>query len=197
MLVHLFIIVNLPILKVTVVSLFKQVLRFWLDRDVDGFRVDAISKLFEVEDRSLDEPRTFHKNMLPVKTFSNLIHELLLFNFSVDCFLFAFFWWFLWLHCKNAMDDRGKPQSVISPVKDYLKERPWGQRNFLLEKFYMNPWYQLRDLADWKCTVIEFLSMRVKSWKGWHALGNHPILNEAKLRWWTLCNFLCRVKGHP
>lgn len=43
----------------------KQVLRFWLDRGVDGFRVDAISKLFEVEDRTLDEPRTFQTNMLP------------------------------------------------------------------------------------------------------------------------------------
>jgi len=29
-----------------------------LDRDVDGFRVDAIAGLFEVEDLSLDEPRS-------------------------------------------------------------------------------------------------------------------------------------------
>lgn len=75
MLVHSFIIVNIPILKVTVVSLLKQVLRFWMDRGVDGFRVDAISKLFEVEDRSLDEPRTFNAKMLPVKTFSIFIHK--------------------------------------------------------------------------------------------------------------------------
>ena len=26
---------------------FQEVLRFWLDKDVDGIRVDAISKLFE------------------------------------------------------------------------------------------------------------------------------------------------------
>ena len=30
--------------------------RFWLRRGVDGFRVDAIQTLFEVDDVSLDEP---------------------------------------------------------------------------------------------------------------------------------------------
>ncbi|XP_042857796.1 maltase A3-like isoform X2 [Penaeus japonicus] len=34
----------------------KNVLRFWLDKGVDGFRVDAITHLFEVEDLSQDEP---------------------------------------------------------------------------------------------------------------------------------------------
>jgi len=33
----------------------KNVLSFWLDRDVDGFRIDAISHLFE-DARYLDEP---------------------------------------------------------------------------------------------------------------------------------------------
>jgi len=33
----------------------KNVLSFWLDRDVDGFRIDAISHLFE-DTRYLDEP---------------------------------------------------------------------------------------------------------------------------------------------
>ncbi|XP_067661432.1 maltase A3-like [Haliotis asinina] len=34
----------------------NNVLRFWLSRGVDGFRVDAIQNLFEVEDLSLNEP---------------------------------------------------------------------------------------------------------------------------------------------
>ncbi|XP_047501137.1 maltase A3-like isoform X1 [Penaeus chinensis] len=34
----------------------KNVLRFWLEKGVDGFRVDAITHLFEAEDLSLDEP---------------------------------------------------------------------------------------------------------------------------------------------
>ncbi|XP_076066766.1 maltase A3-like isoform X2 [Oratosquilla oratoria] len=34
----------------------KNVFKFWLDRGVDGFRVDALKHLFEVEDLSLDEP---------------------------------------------------------------------------------------------------------------------------------------------
>jgi len=33
----------------------KKVLQFWLDRGVDGFRVDAIATMFEVEDLSLNE----------------------------------------------------------------------------------------------------------------------------------------------
>ena len=35
--------------------LLKEVLRFWLDRGVDGFRVDAIQTLFE-DENLLDEP---------------------------------------------------------------------------------------------------------------------------------------------
>ena len=31
-------------------------MRFWLERGVDGIRVDAIQKLFEVSDLSKDEP---------------------------------------------------------------------------------------------------------------------------------------------
>lgn len=34
----------------------KNVLRFWLDRGVDGFRIDAIPHLFEKEDLNLEEP---------------------------------------------------------------------------------------------------------------------------------------------
>ena len=34
----------------------QDVLKFWLERGVDGFRVDAIQTLFEVEDVFLDEP---------------------------------------------------------------------------------------------------------------------------------------------
>jgi len=33
----------------------QKVLQFWLDRGVDGFRVDAIATMFEVEDLSLNE----------------------------------------------------------------------------------------------------------------------------------------------
>jgi len=40
----------------------KNVLSFWLDRDVDGFRIDAISHLFE-DTRYLDEP---WKNVLGI-----------------------------------------------------------------------------------------------------------------------------------
>ncbi|XP_064608495.1 maltase 2-like [Liolophura sinensis] len=41
----------------------EGVMRFWLDKGVDGFRVDAIQTLFEVEDVSLNEPRSFKPNV--------------------------------------------------------------------------------------------------------------------------------------
>ena len=43
--------------------MIQNVLRFWLDRGVDGFRIDAIPHLFEVEDLSMEvrpgDVRTF------------------------------------------------------------------------------------------------------------------------------------------
>jgi glycosidase len=46
----------------------QDVLRFWTQKGVDGFRVDAIQTLFEVEDLSLDEPRTFLEDVSPVSS---------------------------------------------------------------------------------------------------------------------------------
>lgn len=39
----------------------KETLRFWLDKGADGFRVDAINHLMEVEDLR-DEPRNLNNN---------------------------------------------------------------------------------------------------------------------------------------
>lgn len=43
----------------------EDVLRFWAEKGVDGFRVDAIQTMFEVEDLSLDEPRSFREGVGP------------------------------------------------------------------------------------------------------------------------------------
>jgi alpha-glucosidase len=45
----------------------KNVLQFWLDRDIDGFRVDAIATMFETEDIFQDEPT--NDNYLPHEEF--------------------------------------------------------------------------------------------------------------------------------
>ena len=49
----------------------QKVLQFWLDRGVDGFRVDAIATMFEVEDLSLDE-NIGREGALPVGIVMNL-----------------------------------------------------------------------------------------------------------------------------
>ncbi len=36
--------------------ILQNVLRFWLDKGVDGFRIDAAKHLFEAEDLTQDEP---------------------------------------------------------------------------------------------------------------------------------------------
>ena len=38
------------------IYLLQDVVRFWVERGVDGLRVDAVATMFEVEDLSLDEP---------------------------------------------------------------------------------------------------------------------------------------------
>nr|XP_033329211.1 alpha-glucosidase-like [Megalopta genalis] len=50
----------------------KNVLEFWLDRGVDGFRIDAINHMFE-DVRLLDEPRA-NRSDLPVDDYDSLIH---------------------------------------------------------------------------------------------------------------------------
>lgn len=47
--------------------LLQNVLRFWLDRGVDGFRVDAVPYLFE-DPQLRDEPLSGDPNALPNET---------------------------------------------------------------------------------------------------------------------------------
>nr|XP_018917500.1 PREDICTED: maltase A3-like [Bemisia tabaci]XP_018917501.1 PREDICTED: maltase A3-like [Bemisia tabaci] len=47
-----------------VVEEMKEILRFWLNKGVDGFRMDAVFTIFE-DDRFLDEPRSFKPGYLP------------------------------------------------------------------------------------------------------------------------------------
>lgn len=56
-----------------VVDEMKNVVRFWLDRGVDGFRMDAIAVLVEAEDKSLDEPKN-PKTNCPADQFEYLSH---------------------------------------------------------------------------------------------------------------------------
>ena len=46
----------------------QEVLEFWLDRGVDGFRVDAIASLYEASNLEQDEPRSGHPTAKPVST---------------------------------------------------------------------------------------------------------------------------------
>lgn len=52
--------------RILIVLVLQRVLQFWLDRGVDGFRVDAIATLFEVEDLSLNEEPSMIEGALPV-----------------------------------------------------------------------------------------------------------------------------------
>ncbi|KAH9488173.1 Maltase 1 [Bulinus truncatus] len=48
-----------------VVQEMKNVLKFWLQNGADGIRVDALSQIMEVEDKSLDEPRNLEADYPP------------------------------------------------------------------------------------------------------------------------------------
>jgi len=48
-----------------VVQEMKDVLRFWLDRGVDGVRMDAIADIMEAEDKTMDEPRSDKDEFTP------------------------------------------------------------------------------------------------------------------------------------
>ncbi|XP_031839078.1 alpha-glucosidase [Nomia melanderi] len=50
----------------------KNVLTFWMDRGVDGFRIDAINHMFE-DVRSLDEPKA-NRTDLPADDYDTLVH---------------------------------------------------------------------------------------------------------------------------
>ena len=43
-------------------------LRFWLGRGVDGFRVDAVDALYETDDLAQNEPRSYQENVFNVST---------------------------------------------------------------------------------------------------------------------------------
>ena len=43
-------------------------LRFWLGRGVDGFRVDAVDALYETDDLAQNEPRSYRENVFNVST---------------------------------------------------------------------------------------------------------------------------------
>ena len=60
--------------------LFKEVLRFWLDRGVDGFRVDAIQTLFE-DENLLDEPLSGVKGFTSVR--NSTLTKMLITTFAV------------------------------------------------------------------------------------------------------------------
>ena len=48
-----------------VLGVCQEVLRFWLERGVDGFRIDAMEALLE-DRENLNEPRTFVDGQKPV-----------------------------------------------------------------------------------------------------------------------------------
>jgi alpha-glucosidase len=53
----------------TVVKEMLKVFQFWLDRGVDGFRIDAVGTIFESKDLSLEEPRSFLPGVQPHEQF--------------------------------------------------------------------------------------------------------------------------------
>ena len=61
-----------------VVSAMQGVLRFWLERGVDGFRVDAVPFLFESDDLSRNEPGGSWKDFAAHKETQNVppVHDL-------------------------------------------------------------------------------------------------------------------------
>lgn len=149
-------------------SEIKSVLKFWLDRGVDGFRMDAVTKLWE-DDSWLDEPKATDSNVTDPNDYAYYDH-IYTFNQQQDRDILKEFHDFINEYSLADGRDRVTMLEVNLPIKEQMLYYDCGDLPFNFDIAHMagdiNASDILKVIDDWLSNVPDG---KIVNW----ILGSH------------------------